>query len=164
MNMKKFFVLTIMAITAVTMSSCSAEDPFEEYYNNNGWNGGGNMSGGNGSSTTTGELATFDVAIDTENTEGTESTESAEAYYPDEEDVLENNEFTTEISIDLSNPVAKTENGVEVTVNGGHVTANHGSEKKICYVVSGTTANGSFTVIGDKKYAVRLNGVNVGVI
>ena len=159
--MKKFFVLTIMAITAVLMTSCSAEDPFEEYYNNNGWNGGGNMYGGNGSSTTTGELATFDVAIDTENTEGTESTESAEAYYPDEEDVLENNEFTTEISIDLSNPVAKTENGVEVTVNGGHVTANHGSEKKICYVVSGTTANGSFTVIGDKKYAVRLNGVNI---
>ncbi len=159
--MKKFFVLTIMAITAILMTSCSAEDPFEEYYNNNGWNGGGNMSGGNGSSTTTGELATFDVAIDTENTEGTESTESAEAYYPDEEDALENNEFTTEISIDLSNPVAKTENGVEVTVNGGHVTANHGSEKKICYVVSGTTANGSFTVIGDKKYAVKLNGVNI---
>ena len=77
------------------------------------------------------------------------------------EDALENNEFTKEVSIDMSNPVAKTENGVEVTVNGGHVTANHASEKKICYVVSGTTTKGSFTVVGDKKYAVKLNGVSI---
>ena len=85
----------------------------------------------------------------------------AEEYFPDEEDALENNEFTKEVSIDMSNPVAKTENGVEVTVNGGHVTANHASEKKICYVVSGTTTKGSFTVVGDKKYAVKLNGVSI---
>ena len=31
----------------------------------------------------------------------------------------------TEVTIDLSNPSAKTENGVEVTVSGGHVTANN---------------------------------------
>ena len=71
---------------------------------------------------------------------------------------MENNEFTTEIAIDLSNPTAKTENGVEVSVNGGHVTANHGATKKVCYVVSGTTTNGSLTIMGDKKYAVRLSG------
>ena len=80
---------------------------------------------------------------------------------PDEEDALENNEFTTEVSIDLSNPVAKTENGVEVTVSGGHVTASHGDTKKVCYVVSGTTANGSLTIVGDKKYAVKLNGASI---
>ena len=48
-----------------------------------------------------------------------------------------------------------------MSVNGGHVTANHGATKKVCYVVSGTTTNGSLTIVGDKKYAVRLSGVNI---
>ena len=156
--MKKFFVLTLTVITAVFMSSCSAEDPFNDYFGNNGWNNSGLTPGGSGSSITTGELTTFDIAIDQTTAE---PTDVAEEYFPDEEDALENNEFTKEVSIDMSNPVAKTENGVEVTVNGGHVTANHASEKKICYVVSGTTTKGSFTVVGDKKYAVKLNGVSI---
>ena len=61
----------------------------------------------------------------------------------------------------MSHPTATTENGVEITVNGGHITANHGSTKNICYVLSGTTENGSFTVVGDKKYEVKLNNVNI---
>lgn len=152
--MKTISILAIMAASAIMLTSCSADDPFEEF----------NSSSSNayastvGSSATTGELVTFDVAVDKSTAE---PTEAATAYYPDEEDVLENNEFTTEVSIDLSNPVAKTENGVEVTVSGGHVTANHGSEKKICYAVSGTTTNGSLTILGDKKYAVKFSGVNI---
>ena len=158
MNMKNPFYLTAMATMAVLMASCSAEDPFEEYNSNNVWNNGGNMPGGNGSSATTGELATFDIVL---STEGTEPAESSETYYPDEEDALENNEFTKEVVIDMSNPVTKTENGVEMTVKGGHVTANHGSEKNVCYVVSGTTSNGSLTILGEKKYAVKLSGVSI---
>ena len=147
----------MIAVSVTVMTCCTAEDPFEEYNDDyNGWQNNANMSGGN--SATTGELATFDIALDTESAEGTEN---AREYFPDEEDALENNEFTTEIAIDMSNPVAKTENGVEVTVNGGHVTANHSSTKKVCYVVSGTSGNGSFTVLGDKKYAVKLNGVSI---
>ena len=158
--MKKIVFFSILAASVAVMTCCTAEDPFEEYYNNgnNEWNNGGNTFGGNGSSATTGELATFDIAI---NKSTAEPTTTASEYFPDEEDALENNEFTTEVSIDLSNPVAKTENGVEVTVIGGHITANHGSTKKVCYVVSGTTSNGSFTVLGEKKYAVKLNGVNI---
>jgi hypothetical protein len=156
----KYLMISAMLIASITvMTSCSVNDPYEEFGGGNGWgNGGGNMPGGNGSSSTTGKLATFDIAIDQTTAE---PTEVGAEYFPEEEDALENNEFTKEVSIDLSNPVAKTENGVEVTVNGGHVTANHASEKKICYVVSGTTTNGSFTVVGDKKYAVKLNGVNI---
>ena len=156
--MKKIFNLAILAVSAIMLTSCTADDPFEEYNNswNNNWNNGPATAGG--SSVTTGELAKFDVAIDKTTAE---PADVATAYFPDEEDALENNDFTTEVTIDLSNPVAKTENGVEVTVSGGHVTANHGSEKKVCYVVSGTTANGSLTILGDKKYAVKLNGVNI---
>ena len=142
------------AITIITC--CTAESPYDDFY---GQGGGENTPGmGGGSSATTGELATFDIAID--RTSAEPATAAAE-YFPDEEDMLENNTFTTEVPIDMSNPVAKTQDGVEVTVNGGHVTANHGSVKNVCYVLSGTTADGSFTVVGDKKYAVRLNGVNI---
>ena len=148
-----------MLVASVSvMTCCTSDDWLEESYNygNQGMRNGGNMS--SGSSATTGELATFNIALDEMSAE---PQTTASEYFPDEEDALENNEFTTEMSIDLSNPVAKTDNGVEVTVNGGHVTANHGSTKKVCYVLSGTTTNGSFTVVGEKKYAVKLNGVSI---
>ena len=156
--MKKILFFSMLAMTVAVVTCCTAEDPFEEYYEsgNSEWINGGSTSGS--SSATTGELATFSIAIDKTTAE---PSTTAGDYFPDEEDMLENNEFTTEVSIDMSNPVAKTENGVVVTVSGGHVTASHGEVKKVCYVVSGTTTNGSLTVVGDKKYAVRLSGVSI---
>ena len=154
--MKKILFFAMLAASVVVITCCSANDPFEEYYGNN-WNGNP-QEGGNGSSATTSGLTTFDVNLDMTTAE---PTAVSTAYFPDEEDLLENNNFTTEVAIDLSNPVAKSENGVEVTVDGGHVTANHGSTTNVCYVVSGTTTDGSLTVVGDKKYAVKLNGVNI---
>ncbi len=158
--MKKGLFFAMLAASIATMTSCSSEDPFSDFsdFGNSNWNNGGSMAGGSGNSTTTGSLATFDIAIDTGSTE---PANVATEYFPDEEDALENNAFTTEVRIDLSNPVAKSENGVQVTVNGGHVTVDHGETKKVCYVVSGTTTNGSLTVLGEKKYAVKLNGVNI---
>ncbi len=158
--MKKVMLFMMLVTSVAMLTCCSAEDPFDEFINNdkNDWNNGGNMAGGNGSSATTGKLASFDISIDESSAE---PAETATEYFPEEEDALENNSFPTEVAIDLSNPVMKTENGVEVTVNGGHVIANHGATKGICYVVSGTTTNGSLTVLGDKKYAVKLNGVSI---
>ncbi len=146
-----------MLMASMTLlTGCSAEDPYEELFDYNESNS--NPNTGSGSSATSGDLTSFDVAIEATSAE---PTESAAEYFPDDEDALENNTFATEVAIDLSNPVAKTENGVDVTVSGGHVTANHGSAKGICYVVSGTTSNGSLTILGDKKYALRLDGVNI---
>ncbi|MBP5765217.1 MAG: carbohydrate-binding domain-containing protein [Bacteroidales bacterium] len=157
--MKNLMISVLLAASIAAMTNCSAEDPFEDYYNQTGEeNNSGTTSGSSSTSATTGDLTTFDVTIDRTTAE---PTAVADEYFPDEEDALENNEFTTEINIDLSNPDAKTENGVEITVNGGHITASHGDTKKICYVVSGTTTNGSFTVTGNKKYAVKLNGVSI---
>lgn len=155
--------MMLMAST-VMMTGCQADDPFSENDNNWDYNGGNNEtitppdSNSGSSSTTTGELATFSINIDQTSAE---PTNIVSEYLPDEEDALENNSFTTEINIDMSHPTATTENGVEITVNGGHITANHGSTKNICYVLSGTTENGSFTVVGDKKYEVKLNNVNI---
>ena len=158
--MKKTMMNMMLLASVSMMTGCMADDPFSD---NSNWNSGwGNIdptnSSSSGSSTTTGELTTFAINIDKATSE---PTNAASEYFPEEEDALENNSFTTEVSIDMSNPTAKTENGVEVTVNGGHITANHGSTKNICYVLSGTTTNGSFTVVGDKKYEVKLNNVNI---
>ena len=159
--MKTMIKMMLLAST-VMMTSCLADDPFSEDTNNwdYSWDDNGSTTppGSGSSSTTTGELTTFSVSIDQTSAEPTTTTSE---YLPDEEDALENNSFTTEVNIDMSNPTAFTENGVEVTVNGGHITANHGSTKNICYVLSGTTTNGSFTVVGDKKYEVKLNNVNI---
>ena len=159
--MKTMIKMMLLAST-VMMTSCLADDPFSDGSNNwdYSWddNGSTTTPGSGGSSTTTGELTTFSVSIDQTSAE---PTTTASEYLPDEEDALENNSFTTEVTIDMSNPTAFTENGVEVTVNGGHITANHSSTKNICYVLSGTTTNGSFTVVGDKKYEVKLNNVNI---
>ena len=159
--MKTMIKMMLLAST-VMMTSCLADDPFSDGSNNwdYSWddNGSTTTPGSGSSSTTTGELTTFSVSIDQTSAEPTTTTSE---YLPDEEDALENNSFTTEVKIDMSNPTAFTENGVEVTVNGGHITANHGTTKNICYVLSGTTTNGSFTVVGDKKYEVKLNNVNI---
>lgn len=150
--MKKYYILAIMAAATVA-TSCTTDNPYESYFG-----GGQEFSNQGGSSATTGELAKFDVTIDTQAAEAMNNTTE---YFPDEEDVLANNEFTTEVNINMSSPVTKSENGVEITVNGAHVTANHGTTKKVCYVVSGTTENGSLTILGDKKYAVKLNGASI---
>jgi len=159
--MKKTIYVMLMASLSM-LSGCTADDPFSGLGNggDNNWNNGGTSGsiGTGGSSTTTGELTSFAVTIDQTTAE---PATTATAYLPDEEDALENNSFTTEIAINLSNPTAKSESGVEITVSGGHITANHGSTKNICYVLSGTTANGSFTVLGDKKYEVKLNGASI---
>ena len=156
--MKKNLLSFLLATSAFILTSCTQEDPYASLWTNyNNWtNNGGNTNSGN--SSTTGELTSFDIAIDRTSAE---PATTATDYLPDEEDAFEADAFTTEVSINLSNPVAKTENGVEVTVSGNHITANHGSVKKVCYILSGTTSNGSFTVLGDKKYAIKLNGASI---
>ena len=159
--MKKMMMM-MLAVSLMAMTACNADDPFESYNNSNGnqWSsGGGSSMNGGGSSTTSGELTSFTVSIDKSTAEPTSG--NASAYYPEDEDILANNSFTTQVAIDLSNPTASTENGVTITVNGGHVTANHGDTKSICYYVTGATSNGSLTILGEKKYELILNGVDI---
>ncbi len=162
--MKQLISNMMLIASTVMMTGCSATDPISEWNNDTDWGGTlpgqGQNTGGStgGSSATTGELTTFDVSLDLTTAE---PATTATAYLPDEEDALENNSFGTEVAIDLSHPTARTENGVEISVNGGHITVNHGSTKGICYVVSGTTDNGSLTVMGDKKYELILNGAHI---
>ena len=162
--MKKIMNVMVLLVSMTIFQCCSADDPFTDNsgtaWNNSNNMGNNSVNGGSSSAsgTASGELLTFDIAIDKTTAE---PAATASEYFPDEEDNLDNNSFATEVSIDLSNPTAKTENGVTVSVNGGHITADHGSVKSVCYVVSGSTSNGSLTILGDKKYEVQLNGVSI---
>ena len=153
MKLQEMTFILLLA-TLMTATACSTED-----VTGSDASSASGSSGSGSTSQAAGGLSSFSVDIDRTTAEP-EATVSEQ--FPDaDEDPLENNSFLAEISIDLSNPEAKTADGVEITVNGGHVTANHGSTKGICYVLSGSTANGSFTVAGDKKYEVLLNGVSI---
>ena len=114
--------------------------------------------GTGGATASTGELLSFEVALDKTSTE---PTSTVAAYYPETADDVSKQTFTTQVTIDMANPVAKTENGVEITVTDGHVTANHGSITGVCYVISGTTSNGSLTIDGKTDFMVNLNNADI---
>ena len=158
-------MLSMLTALMVATTACSTDDPLDNYNSyitptdGSSSSTGGTTSGTTGGTTSgSGELLTFEVNIDRTTAE---PDGAATAYYPEDEDDISQNSFETEVAIDMSNPKAKTENGVTITVNGGHVKADHGSTKSICYVVSGTTSNGSLTILGDKKYEVKLSGADI---
>ena len=153
----------MLIASAAVMTACSSDDPFENAYNymDPGMLGpGGDMmtGGAGGASAGTGEMLSFEVALDKNSAE---PTSTVTAYYPETADDVSKQTFATQVTIDMANPVAKTENGVEITVTNGHVTANHGSTTGVCYVVSGKTSNGSLTIDGKTDFMVNLNDADI---
>jgi hypothetical protein len=157
--MKKMMFLMMLTASMAVLTACSSDDPFDTTTNNVFNPGGTEIGGGNGSSTaSSGELLSFSVNLDMNTAE---PASTVAAYYPEAEDDITTQTFATQVAIDMANPVAKTENGVEITVNEGHVTANHGSTEGVCYVVTGTTQNGSLTIEGKTNFELNLNGVDI---
>ena len=155
--------MMMLIASAAVMTACSSDDPFENAYNymDPGMLGpGGDMmiGGAGGASAGTGEMLTFEVALDKTTVE---PASTVTAYYPETADDVSKQTFATQVTIDMANPVAKTENGVEITVTNGHVTANHGSTTGVCYVVSGTTSNGSLTIDGKTDFMINLNDADI---
>ena len=160
--MEKKILMMFFASVAM-LTACSSDDPFQDVTNlmNPDMQGpGGDMmnGGAGGASAGTGELLSFEVALDKTSAE---PTSTVAAYYPEAADDISKKSFVTQVTIDMANPVAKTENGVEITVSNGHVTANHGSTEGVCYVVSGTTADGSLTIDGKTDFEVNLNNADI---
>lgn len=153
--MKKTKIL-MMLTAVVVLSSCmsdDATDTYKDFINNWGNNGNGTITSASG------ELSTFEVAIDKETAE---PTDVATATYPEASDAISTQQFTKMVTIDMSNPVEKTENGVTITVvDGKDITTDHGKTEGVCYVVSGTTADGSLTITGSTDYELNLNGANI---
>ena len=160
--MEKKTLMMFFASVAM-LTACSSDDPFQDvtnFVNPDMQEPGGDMmnGGAGGASAGTGELLSFEVALDKTSAE---PTSTVAAYYPEAADDISKKSFGTQVTIDMANPVAKTENGVEITVSNGHVTANHGSTEGVCYVVSGTTADGSLTIDGKTDFEVNLNNADI---
>ena len=158
--MKKMMISMMLIASAAAFTACTSDDPTSSYYgyDNEGFSGGGAPGSNGGTTAGSGELAEFTIAIDKETAE---PTTAAAAQYPEASDNIANCTFETVVNIDMANPVAKDENGVTVSVADGHITANHGKTEGVCYVVTGTTTDGSLTIEGKTDYELNLNGVDI---
>lgn len=154
----------MMLLASMTIwAACTSDDPVSDWYNNGSMPYNGNNQDNNGgnqglSSDTNGELLTFAVNIDKTTAE---PATTADATYPEASDDISRNSFATIVNIDMSNPTAKEENGVTITVEGNDVTASHGKTEGVCYVVTGTTADGSLTIDGKSDFELNLNGADI---
>ncbi len=156
--MKKFQITMMLFASVSILTACSSDDPLSDLFDDiltpgNEANGGQSSSGDSSS-----ELLSFNIAID-KTTAEPES--AAAATYPEASDDISKNSFGTVVNIDMSNPIAKEENGVTITVDGNDVTANHSSVVGVCYVVTGTTADGSLTIDGKTDFELNLSNADI---
>ena len=156
--MKKFQITMMLFASVSILTACSSDDPLSDLFDDiltpgNEANGGQSSTGDSSS-----ELLTFNIAID-KTTAEPES--AAAATYPEASDDISKNSFGTVVNIDMSNPIAKEENGVTITVDGNDVTANHSSVVGVCYVVTGTTADGSLTIDGKTDFELNLSNADI---
>ena len=162
MKKKMMPVMLMAAMTMMTMTTaCSSDDPLD---NNNGYvvngdddNGGGD-NGGGASSGTYSEMKTFTIAIDKTTAE---PASTVAATYPEEGDAPSAHTFATVVNIDMSNPGDPAVEGVTVTIDGHDVTLNHGNTEGVCYVVTGTTTDGSLTIDGKTDFELNLNNASI---
>ena len=158
--MKKMMFFLLMATAMMTIpTGCSSDDPLSSYgtgeYGNDWDNTGGDATS---ATSAYADLTSFNVVIDKTTAE---PISTAKATYPEGITESSKDVFGTVVNIDMSNPKASTENGVTITVNGNDVTANHGNTEGICYVVTGTTTDGSLTIEGKADYEVNLNNADI---
>ncbi len=57
----------------------------------------------------------------------------------------------------MTNPADPQVDGVTVTVDGNNVTVNHDNTEGICYVVTGTTTDGSLIINGKTNFELNLS-------
>ena len=168
MNMKKMMTSLLAAAAMMGMTTaCSSDDPLgssgSTVINGNDNSGSssssGSISGNGGSSTGTySEMSTFTIAIDKTTAE---PTDVATAQYPEEGDAPSSNTFATKVNIDMTNPADPQVDGVAVTVDGNNVTVNHDNTEGICYVVTGTTTDGSLIINGKTNFELNLSNANI---
>ncbi len=151
-------IMLMAAMTMMMTTACSSDDPLSNDSIIYGDDDGSSTSGGSSSTGTYSDMKTFTIAIDKTTAE---PTSTAAAQYPEEGDAFSSQSFGTTVNIDMSSPEAKTENGVTITVDGNNVTASHGSTEGVCYVVTGTTTDGSLIINGDANFELNLNNATI---
>lgn len=156
--MKKI-MYAAMLFASIVITGCSSDDPISEMFDNNSSTPTNTDNGGSSAANaSSSELLSFDINIDKTTAE---PTSTATAAYPEESDNFDKNSFVAIVNIDMSNPTSKEENGVTITVDGNDVVADHGSQEGICYVVTGTTNDGSLTINGKADFEIELNNADI---
>lgn len=163
-NVMKRNALLGLSVLLLLLVSCTTEA--FDFGEEEGTLGDGSGSGGGSQSDPTipaesGDLLDFTVAFD-ENDESTYGS-MTETVSSDEDDFIENSEFTSVVTITYNGTAVTVNNnvsGVEVSANGGHVVVNS-TVGKVEYVLSGTTTDGSFKVYSEKKFKLSLSGVSI---
>ena len=167
-----FFVWLAVSLSfAAACSSDSGSGLYDEPDSSTGVVPGGSGSSGSTTSFKSGgssspatvlasnaTLTTFDVALNTSPLSETESSIPA-----DDEDYIENSEFTNTISIVYSGSsatVTGSVSGVEVTVDGADVLVNS-TAKKVEYALSGSSSDGRFKLYSEKKFKLSLNSLSL---
>ena len=109
------------------------------------------------------ELVPKDIELDfsalTEPTEVIQEDEDEEDYG----DYVENTTWSSTVNITFDGETATVTgnpSSVIPTINGAHVTINSAA-KRVRYIVTGTTTNGSLKFYGDKKFQLQLNGADI---
>ena len=81
----------------------------------------------------------------------------------DYEDYVENTSWSTRVYITLNGETATVTGnpaGVIATINGAHVTITSVA-KRVKYIVSGATSNGSLKFYSERKFQIQLDGVDI---
>ena len=153
------YIMFVAAMTMMGMTTACSSDSLDDEATSYSSNGDSSTSSsGEVTTTTLSTMKTFSIAVDKTTAE---PAATVAAIYPESGDSPSENTFGTIVNIDMANPTAATINGVTITVSGNDITANHGSTEGICYVVTGTTADGSLTIEGDTKYGLNLSDASI---
>lgn len=154
------FVLSVLFITA-----CSS-DPYENWLNDSPiFPGQGDGSSGSDTVTGVGTLLDFDIAIDESDMSGDDGTETIPTDSNDDlyDDFVENSTFSKTVTIHYDGDNVTIDNsisGVTIEQNGAHLSVTQ-TVKEVEYVLSGTSANGSFKMNSSNKWKLTLNGANL---
>ena len=82
---------------------------------------------------------------------------------PDYGDYVENTTWSTTVRINFDGETATvtgTPSSVFVDIDGAHVTISS-TAKRVRYIATGTTTNGSIKFYSEKKFQLQLNGVDI---
>ncbi|EIY59644.1 hypothetical protein HMPREF1071_03384 [Bacteroides salyersiae CL02T12C01] len=155
----------------LAVSTCCSTDPFADWgtETESGQpvlpDGTDTSDGGSGSFDGTGTLFDFEVVIDDTDMSGDDIDETIVADKNNEnyDDFIENSEFSSTVEIAYSGTsatVISNVEGVDISQDGAHVVVTS-TVKKVEYILSGVTTDGSFKVYSDNKFKLTLNGVNI---
>ena len=150
-KMKKVMYLTMLA-TTMMMGACTSDDNWDDSLY------GDDTSTEETTTSAYSEMKTFTIATDKTTAE---PVSTVAATYPEDGDAPSAQTFTTTVNIDMTSPADPGVSGVSVTINGNDITVDHGSTEGICYVVTGTTSDGSLTINGSTNFELNLNNANI---